>query len=208
MDGMSSDTVGEMRQAPGFMERGMAAVQELIAALREANRQNTELAERVRVLEQLAWTDPLTELPNRRGLDDQITREEARAARYGTAVAVALLDVNNLRAVNEQHGDSGGDALLRALGVALRASARGMDMVAHSHEDTFGALLPGADLAGAQAFLDRVRTMARHVRLPDGALAPIAFTAGVATREEAGTLAGAYDLADQRRLLNRRQGNG
>jgi diguanylate cyclase (GGDEF)-like protein len=188
----------ELRAALSLMEQGMGAVQDLLAVLREADHRILTLEARVRCLEQLVCFDDLTGLPNRRGLDAQLAQEEARAQRYGVPAAVAMIDVSGLQTVNDRHGRAGGDALLRALGKALRAGARGSDVVARYAGDEFVALLPGADLEGARVFVERVRTGVPFARLPSGEVVPILLTAGVATREEAGSLAGALDLAAHR----------
>lgn len=194
-----------LRRAISLTERGMGAVQDILAVLRETDREMLALAERVRHLEQLAWCDELTGLPNLRGLEDQMRREEARALRYGSPAAVALLDIDGLRIINDRHGYSAGDILLRAVGAALRAGARGSDIVARASSDTFIALLPGAEISGAQAFVERVRVMAQYARLPAGEVLPIILIAGTATREEAGSLKAAIELADQRLLLNKQR---
>jgi diguanylate cyclase len=196
----------ELQRLLTLTERGMGAVQEMIAVLREGDRDMVALVQRVRQLELLVWSDVLTGLLNRRGLEEEMGREEARARRYGMPAAVAMLDVDGLREVNERHGFAGGDALLRAVGTALRAGARDSDVVARVGDDTFAALLPGADLPGARVFLDRVRGAAQFAQLPDGAIVPVRLSSGVATREEAGALRDALELAGQRLLVEKRRG--
>jgi GAF domain-containing protein len=70
------------------------------------------LSEQVRVLARLARTEPLTGLANRRGWDEQLARELARARRSGEPLSVALLDVDDFKAFNDAHGHQAGDRLL------------------------------------------------------------------------------------------------
>jgi diguanylate cyclase (GGDEF)-like protein len=183
---------------------GMQALQDITAALRESSREVLSLVQRNRYLEQLAWTDALTGLLNRRGFDEQIEREEARARRTHAAAAVILFDVHDLKVINDRHGHTSGDALLRAVGSALRMSARGSDVAARFGGDEFAVILPDATDDGARVFIERVRAAVTSVRLPSGVVSPVHLAAGSASREEAGSLRAALELADQRLLINKR----
>ena len=185
--------------------RGMSAVQELIAVLRESTDQLVALTRRVHELEQLAATDTLTGLANRRGLEEAMRRLDAHAARYGTPVAVVMLDIDDLRTINDRHSHHAGDVLLRGVAVALRACARGSDVIARTGGDEFVALLPGSTPDGARAFLERLTAAAQFVRLPDGAIVPVRFAIGIAGRDEAGSLAPAIDLADSRLIVDKQR---
>ena len=101
--------------------------------------------------------DPLTGLPNRRAFDEELAREVARAARTGAPLAVAVLDVDRFKAVNDGHGHAVGDAVLRAVAARARAVVRAGDLAARTGGEEFGLLLPGADLAGAVELAERVR---------------------------------------------------
>jgi diguanylate cyclase (GGDEF)-like protein len=157
----------EMQRLLRLNEMGMHALQEVTAALRESSREVLSLVQRNRYLEQLAWTDPLTGLLNRRGFDEELEREDARARRNRTTAAVVLLDVRGLKSVNDTYGHTSGDALLRAVGSALRVCARGSDVAARFGGDEFAALLADANLEGAHAFVGRVRAAVHTARLSD-----------------------------------------
>lgn len=191
-----------------FDERGLATVQDMAALLREMHQEMLALVQRIRYLEPLAWTDPLTGLANRRGFEEELHREEARARRYGAPAAVLLLDVRGLKAINDQFGHSIGDMLLRGVGSAIRSSARESDVVARLGGDEFAALLPGADVKGGELFLMRLRATARFVQLPNAGAVPVHLAAGVATRDEAGSLQGALELADQRLIADKHSDPG
>lgn len=112
------------------------------------------------LLEQLrgeARTDPLTGLLNRRGFDEHAARELARAQRDGSAIALAIFDVDRFKQINDTHGHQVGDRVLAHLSRTLAHEARGIDVTARLGGDEFAVLMPGSDEAGAHAYSERVR---------------------------------------------------
>ena len=116
----------------------------------EETRQAAEQAEKEReTLRSLAHTDPLTGLPNRRGLELAVTAALAEAHVHQW-LAVYLLDLDGFKAVNDRLGHEGGDALLREVARRLRACLRGKDVVARLGGDEFVVLASGLpDLSAA-----------------------------------------------------------
>jgi diguanylate cyclase (GGDEF)-like protein len=141
---------------------------------------NLDLREQLR---SQAIRDQLTGLYNRRFLEDALTRETGRAARSGEPVAVAILDVDHFKRVNDTYGHEAGDAVLRELGQALLKTIRKTDIVGRFGGEEFLILLPGASVEVAQAralaVLEAVRAM--EVAIPNGApLNHITASIGVA----------------------------
>ncbi|MGH2588215.1 MAG: GGDEF domain-containing protein [Dehalococcoidia bacterium] len=188
-----------------FDNRSLTVLQELAALFGEMQRAMRDLASRNHELELLATTDSLTGLANRRGFEDDLGREEARARREHGSAAVVALDVRKLKTVNDSYGHGVGDDLLRAVGFALRGCARKSDVVARLGGDEFAALLPGASRAGGEIFVERVRSSVRSLLLPAGTIVSVQLSAGVAVREEADSLQEAYQLADGRLLLDKQR---
>lgn len=111
----------------------------------------------LRRLEGLALTDDLTGLPNRRAWEETLERELARAARDGLPVCVAVLDLDDLKHYNDEHGHLAGDAVLKAAAEAWRTELRGGDVLARYGGDEFAALIPGRTLDTAVVVVERLR---------------------------------------------------
>ena len=105
--------------------------------------------------ERQAVLDPLTGIANRRGAEEAMTREHARARRLGTPLTLAVFDVDHFKQWNDHHGHAGGDSVLRRVAAVLVREARASDTVARWGGDEFVAVLPSS-LEGARAFCDRV----------------------------------------------------
>lgn len=97
-----------------------------------------------RELELLARVDPLTELPNRRQLDERLSLALTRLQRHGQPIALLFLDIDHFKAINDEHGHAAGDALLRAFAQRLISTVRSSDLVARVGGDEFVILLEDA----------------------------------------------------------------
>jgi diguanylate cyclase (GGDEF)-like protein/PAS domain S-box-containing protein len=117
-----------------------------VSHLKDVERRLEESNRRLTVL---ATTDELTQLPNRRLLDEQLELALARARRGGLSVAVLNIDVDRFKEVNDSLGHAYGDRLLQAVAGCLRAGARETDVVARVGGDEFVILL--ADLKVSEA---------------------------------------------------------
>jgi diguanylate cyclase (GGDEF)-like protein/PAS domain S-box-containing protein len=110
-------------------------------------------------MEQLAHTDPLTHLANRRGLDEHLDREMARARRTGDPLTIVLLDLDRFKSFNDQHGHGAGDRLLFRVAHAWRLELRESDLLARHGGDEFAAVLPDCPLEDGFALAERLRTV-------------------------------------------------
>jgi diguanylate cyclase (GGDEF)-like protein/PAS domain S-box-containing protein len=120
-----------------------------IQDITERRRKDTELRHR-------ADHDGLTGLVNRRRFGDDVARELARADRDRTDLALLLLDIDGLKAINDNLGHRAGDELLRHVGTTLRGRAREDDVVARIGGDEFAVLLPATDRRSARAIAEDV----------------------------------------------------
>ncbi|MFC1575209.1 diguanylate cyclase [Gemmatimonadota bacterium] len=139
------------------------------------------LAERMlkdrEVVEDLAFTDLLTHLPNRRHARVFLENEFAAAER-GRLLSAVLFDLDNFKLYNDRFGHAAGDEALRAFSDILSLTTRRMNLSARFGGEEFLTVLAGSDVEGALVFAERVRTSLRAKKLPHGSLT---VSAGVAT---------------------------
>lgn len=155
--------------------------------LQDANRElHGEVARRIALQEKLerqAATDLLTGLPNRRVLAERFTAESARAQRSGEALALAVIDLDHFKQINDSHGHAGGDAVLRSVGEMCQRCFRGADMAARIGGEEFAVLLPGAGLAQAAAVMGRFGEQLGATPLLLGAT-PVRVTATIGVAQQ------------------------
>jgi diguanylate cyclase (GGDEF)-like protein len=109
-------------------------------------------------LQQLAMSDGLTGLANRRHFDDRLNAEFKRAVRDQSPLALVILDVDYFKKFNDRHGHVAGDACLREVAEAVQAGQhRPGDIAARFGGEEFTILLPDTDLAGARLVAEKVR---------------------------------------------------
>jgi diguanylate cyclase (GGDEF)-like protein len=129
-------------------------LQSLVARVRDQERERDQLLAQ---LADLAHTDTLTGLPNRRAWENELERALARARRTGEDVSVALVDLDSFKAVNDAHGHPGGDRLLVGVARSWSVALRPEDVLARIGGDEFAVLLPACAEADADDLLKRLR---------------------------------------------------
>lgn len=107
-------------------------------------------------LADMVLTDPLTGCMNRRGFDQSLAREVARAIRSGSELSLLALDIDHFKAVNDTHGHLAGDVVLRQVGALLRRMAREGDIVARTGGEEYSIILPDTPAGGAHHLASRV----------------------------------------------------
>jgi two-component system, cell cycle response regulator len=155
-------TRDQERFGPADLEFAQAVITAAVAVIQRAQTMESTMADNAR-LEQLAQTDPLTQLMNRRTLTERITAEMERARRYDSTLALLMIDIDHFKKVNDTYGHLVGDDVLRDVGQLLLETIRGSDIVARYGGEEFLMLLPETDDAGAETFAERIReAISRH----------------------------------------------
>jgi diguanylate cyclase (GGDEF)-like protein len=152
------DEVGAMRERVSVLERRWALASVALAALGGAAALMVLLMMRLSHQQStLARTDPLTGLFNRLGFEELATRELLRARRNGSAITLVTFDLDGFKQVNDARGHAAGDRLLRAVGEAIRAAVREIDVAARLGGDEFAMLLPDNRAEPPERAVERVR---------------------------------------------------
>jgi diguanylate cyclase (GGDEF)-like protein len=177
--GEQSESVGVMTVArdgeeftPGERDVFLYLIGQMAASI-----ENIALHE---LVSEQAVTDELTGLSNQRRFREQIAREDERAQRFRHDLSLIMLDIDDFKQVNDEHGHLQGDEVLRMVGRVLDEESRGVDEPARYGGEEFAVALPETDLAGAVEVAERIRSRIESERVPniDGAV-PLRVTASV-----------------------------
>jgi diguanylate cyclase (GGDEF)-like protein len=141
-----------------------------------------------RLSEQIG-SDPLTGCANRRGLERQLLGVCRMAKRREGSVALAAIDVDHFKQINDTRGHPEGDRVLRQLSKILLETARETDTVARLGGDEFVVILPDSDWRGARIFAERLRDNVADASFgPPGSGFPVTMSIGIAVGEGANQL--------------------
>jgi len=119
------------------------------------------------LLRELAYTDALTGVANRRCFDHRLQAEYLRSQRSGTSLALIMIDVDRFKQYNEHYGHQAGDDCLRLLAAALRTRMRRTgDTLARYGGDEFACILPDTSAGGAYALARELESRVRDLNIP------------------------------------------
>ncbi len=165
-------------------------------------REHERLAREHGAVSAQAMQDPLTELPNRRALTERLLAMSDDARCF--PLAIALIDLDGFKLVNDRYSHGRGDEVLRAIANTLREVLRGDDLVARYGGDEFVAVLGGAPLHAAHAALGRA--VAAVDRLPEEVTRGVTLSVGVVSMTRTETEAGVLARADAAMYEAKRRG--
>jgi diguanylate cyclase (GGDEF)-like protein len=133
-------------------------------------------------LSQMASTDELTRLANRRRFTETLRMVMARMRRSESPLSLIMADADHLKAINDAHGHPAGDAAIRHVADAIRKGGRETDMAARLGGEEFALLLPGTDAVGAVTAAERIRKALASSSIPN--VGTVTVSMGVATAPE------------------------
>lgn len=134
------------------------------------------------VLSQLAATDALTGLANRRTLDDRLRLEWDRAQRSTEPLTLLMIDVDHFKAFNDRHGHQGGDEALRTVAQVIGSNIRRpADLAARYGGEEFAVVLPDTGAQGAWVIAEHIRSSIERLPRVAGAERPITVSIGMST---------------------------
>lgn len=153
-------------------------------------RDRVERRELRQQMSRLAFTDPLTDLPNRRHFEQVMNAEIARIARYGGTCSVAILDVDNFKNYNDTLGHPAGDEVLRRLSSLMRDHLRSTDFLARYGGEEFALLMVNTPTKEAVQAVQRILDAVESYPFPDEHVQPggnLTISAGVSATPDEGT---------------------
>ncbi|MCX8061140.1 MAG: GGDEF domain-containing protein [Anaerolineales bacterium] len=156
-----------------------------------------------------AIRDPLTGLFNRRYMEETLDREIRRAARHKYSVGVIMIDIDQMKPINDRYGHDAGDVVLRQFGGLMRKTFRGEDVACRYGGDEFMIIMPEASLSDVWQKAENLREMIKRTQFEyDGKLiGPVTVSIGVAAYPELGsTVERLIQVSDAAAYLAKREG--
>lgn len=164
--------------------------------VRYTRRHLQQLAERSRELERLSFEDALTGIANRRSFEHRLQRLLGRGAVLPQTLCVALIDVDDFKAINDLHSHGAGDAALRGIAGVLSQSVRDYDVAARLGGDEFVVLFAHSTLETARQVCERVSDRVAQLRWDEWPALRASISIGVAAARPADTMEALMQRAD------------
>lgn len=199
------------RDADTQRDRARALAGELDLALR-AEQEKAELlaqlSRQTEMLQKLAREDGLTGVANRRWLDLQLSRECDRARRFGHPLAVAMIDVDDFKAINDRHSHPVGDEVLRRAAQLLRDACRGSDQLGRYGGEEFMLVLAETTADNAARMCDKLRRLVYDFDWPSlhPGLGQVSVSIGVAGADTDPSVSDLIAAADTQLYRAKREG--
>jgi diguanylate cyclase (GGDEF)-like protein len=183
-------------------EEELAPLEELALTAGKA----IENARQFRELHELAVRDPLSGLHNRRYFHETLAHEVKRAHRYDRRLALIFFDLDDFKAINEEIGHLGGDAVLAEAAQRLQSVIRGADIPCRVGGDEFAVILPESSLEDAEHFFQRLQLAVQG--RPIGRVPNLQVSAGIAELGRDDDATSFFRRVDQALYAAKRAGKG
>lgn len=203
MEGLLQDTRSmqlDVQRSRDELNEARQQADDAHARVLELENELTEMSNRVR-------EDQLTGALNRRGMEEAMETEMARAQRNGSTLSLALLDIDNFKKLNDSRGHGAGDDALRHLVGVIKSIIRPMDSVARYGGEEFVLIMPETDTDNAIVAMQRVqRELTRRFFLHNNEKLLITFSAGVTEVIPGESAQAALERADHAMYLAKKHG--
>lgn len=185
------------------LEGKQLAMQSMLGELR---RSRTQIQERNRELRLLATRDPLTGCLNRRTFFESFDRQWSNATRHGRELCCLMLDIDFFKSINDNHGHSTGDEVLRRVARTLQDSCRKGDMLCRYGGEEFCVVMPETTLDACEVFSNRIRENVEATNMDIEGLS-VTISIGISSTKSGATEAeGLLDEADKALYIAKRSG--
>ena len=175
--------VGDIHTMNADAQHSQSAFIETQKKVEEAEKQINELTTKLDYISEVAHEDFLTGALNRRGMDEAIDREFARADRHNTPLSLAMIDIDHFKKINDTMGHSTGDVALAHLAKVVKSVLRSTDVLARYGGEEFVVLLPGSKQSDAVNVIAGVqRDLTKNFFMHNSERVLITFSAGVSER--------------------------
>ena len=180
--------------------------QDLQAAHQDLQEKYAEIQELQARLSEQAIRDPLTELYNRRYMEDALEREFAKAERENQPLCAIILDLDHFKRINDTYGHEAGDTVLKALAALLLVEACKTDIVCRYGGEEFVVIMPGAALEMAAERVEAWRVLFQDISIPNQDMTlKCTFSAGLASFPAYGTTVKSLFSAADKALYDAKQ---
>lgn len=198
LDGLLNTVSEHQKHRDGREEEVAQRLQSLTQKVAEMEQEAQSFRDHLEEQRQKALIDPLTGLPNRAGWGERLELEMARWKRYGGELALAVLDIDHFKRINDGYGHLAGDKVLKIIAGELAKRLRKTDFIARFGGEEFVLLIPSTPLEGGrqllQTLLDGVEQCPFHFR---GERVTITLSAGLTSFASGESSEKVFERADQ-----------
>ncbi|NVJ70254.1 MAG: GGDEF domain-containing protein [Alphaproteobacteria bacterium] len=204
-DTVQVTTIPPEEMTPRVQQAIMSLMQEVDSLRRELDATNRRLRE----MEDMADTDALLPIPNRRAFVRELNRMISFAERYGTPSTLMFIDLNDMKQINDQYGHEAGDKALFHVARTLVDNVRGTDVIGRLGGDEFGVILAQADeQVGADKAASLAQIIADNPLVIGGETIKMSLAFGTYTFRQGDEPHDALDKADKAMYENKRELKG